>query len=311
MHDKTPALSAALADAAGKAAILAEALPYMRRYAGRTILVKYGGAAMGDASLASDFAHDIVLLKEVGINPIVVHGGGPQIGQMLERLKIASAFIDGLRVTDRATVEIVEMVLSGSINKQLAAAINRAGGTAIGLSGKDGGLIHARKLERRRRDPESNIEKVLDLGFVGEVERVNAAMLETFARSDIIPVIAPIGVGAGGETYNINADTAAGAIAAAVRATRFLLLTDVAGVLDREKRLVAELSAGEARAMIGDGSISGGMIPKVETCLEAVDGGVEAAVILDGRMPHAILLELFTEGAGTLIRGAPQARGVP
>src|SRR5579883_2941100 len=247
MNEKPNTLAAALAHASEKAAVLAEALPYMRRYAGKTILVKYGGHAMGDAVLGDSFARDVVLLKQVGINPIVVHGGGPQIGQMLERLKIKSAFVDGLRVTDQATVEIVEMVLSGSINKQLAAAINRAGGTAIGLSGKDGALIRARKLERRRRDPDSNIERLLDLGFVGEVERVNAAMLDGFARSDIIPVIAPIGVGAAGETFNINADTVAGAVAAAVRATRFLLLTDVAGVLDREKRLLPELSRRGAR----------------------------------------------------------------
>src|SRR6185437_7526756 len=207
MHDKTPALSAALADAAGKAAILAEALPYMRRYAGKTILVKYGGHAMGDSALADSFARDVVLLKQVGINPIVVHGGGPQIGQMLERLKIKSNFVDGLRVTDQATVEIVEMVLSGSINKQLAAAINRAGGSAVGLSGKDAGLIHARKLERRKRDPDSNIERLLDLGFVGEPHQINAKMLQILERSDIIPVIAPIGLAEDGATLNINADT--------------------------------------------------------------------------------------------------------
>jgi len=297
------ATAAALADATGKAAVLSEALPYMRRYAGKTILVKYGGHAMGDEALGDSFARDIVLLKQVGINPIVVHGGGPQIGQMLARLKIKSAFIDGLRVTDQATVEIVEMVLSGSINKQIVAAINRAGGTAIGISGKDGRLITARKLERTKRDPDSNIEKVLDLGFVGEPETIDARVLEAFARSDIIPVIAPIGVGVNGETFNINADTVAGAVAAAVRASRLLLLTDVAGVLDRGKKLVSEISIAQARAMIADGTISGGMIPKVETCLAAVDGGVEAAVIVDGRVAHAILLELFTEGAGTLIRG--------
>ncbi len=293
-----------LADAAGKAAVLSEALPYMRRYAGKTILVKYGGHAMGDEAIADSFARDIVLLKQVGIDPIVVHGGGPQIGEMLQRLKIKSDFIDGLRVTDQATVEIVEMVLSGSINKQIVSAINRVGGTAIGLSGKDGELIRARKLRRTRRDPGSNIEKVLDLGFVGEPETINTKVLETLERSDIIPVIAPIGVGANGETFNINADTVAGAVAAAMDATRLLLLTDIAGVLDREKRLISEMSAAQARALIADGTISGGMIPKVETCLEAVDGGVEAAVILDGRVAHAILLELFTEGAGTLIRGA-------
>ena len=297
------ATAAALADAQGKAAVLSEALPYMRRYAGKTILVKYGGHAMGDEAIADSFARDIVLLKQVGIDPIVVHGGGPQIGQMLQRLKIKSDFIDGLRVTDQATVEIVEMVLSGSINKQIVSAINRVGGTAIGLSGKDGELIRARKLRRTRRDPGSNIENVLDLGFVGEPETINTKVLETLERSDIIPVIAPIGVGANGETFNINADTVAGAVAAAMDATRLLLLTDIAGVLDREKRLISEMSAAQARALIADGTISGGMIPKVETCLEAVDGGVEAAVILDGRVAHAILLELFTEGAGTLIRG--------
>jgi len=287
-----------------KAETLAEALPFMRAHAGSTFVIKYGGHAMGDNAAAKQFAADVVLLKQVGINPIVVHGGGPQIGQMLERLKIKSAFIDGLRVTDQATVEIVEMVLSGSINKQIVAAINRAGGTAIGLSGKDGRLIAARKLERTRRDPDSNIEKVLDLGFVGEPEAINAGVLGAFARSDIIPVIAPIGIGVAGETFNINADTVAGAVAAAVRASRLLLLTDVAGVLDRDKKLVSEISVAQARALIADGTISGGMIPKIETCLDSVDGGVEAAVILDGRTAHAILLELFTEGAGTLIRGA-------
>jgi acetylglutamate kinase len=305
MNETSRAASAsALADAAGTAVVLAEALPYMRRYAGKTILVKYGGHAMGDEAIADSFARDIVLLKQVGIDPIVVHGGGPQIGQMLQRLKIKSDFIDGLRVTDQATVEIVEMVLSGSINKQIVSAINRVGGTAIGLSGKDGDLIRARKLRRTKNDPDSNIEKVLDLGFVGEPEAINTKVLETLERSDIIPVIAPIGVGADGETFNINADTVAGAVAAAMDAVRLLLLTDIAGVLDGEKRLISEMSAVQARALIADGTISGGMIPKVETCLEAVDGGVEAAVILDGRVAHAILLELFTEGAGTLIRGA-------
>jgi acetylglutamate kinase len=248
------------------------------------------------------FARDVVLLKQVGVNPIVVHGGGPQIGQMLERLKIKSSFIDGLRVTDRETVEIVEMVLAGSINKQIVGSITAAGGVAIGLSGKDGGLITARKLRRTKVDPDSQIEKVVDLGFVGEPERINTAVLETLARSHIIPVIAPVGVGSGGESYNINADTVAGAVAAAVRATRLLLLTDVPGVLDKEKELLSELSVERVRALIADGTISGGMIPKVETCLDAVEGGVEGAVILDGRVANAILLELFTEaGPGTLI----------
>ena len=298
-------MSQALTDPGAKAATLAAALPYFRRYAGTTIVVKYGGHAMGDSAIGTMFAEDIVLLKQVGMNPIVVHGGGPQIGQMLERLKIKSSFVDGLRVTDAATVEIVEMVLSGSINKEIVTAINKAGGHAVGLSGKDADLIRAKKLERTRRDPESNIEKVLDLGFVGEPTRVNDRVLELFRNSDIIPVIAPIGVGAGGETYNINADTVAGAVAAAVKATRFLLLTDVQGVLDRDKRLIQKLTLEEAEALIADGTISGGMIPKVATCLEAVIGGVEAAVIIDGRVPHAILLELFAEGAGTLFHRAP------
>ena len=285
-----------------KAETLAEALPYMRRFAGSTFVIKYGGHAMGDIEMANQFAADVVLLKQVGINPIVVHGGGPQIGQMLERLKIKNSFIDGLRVTDADTVEIVEMVLSGSINKQIVSAIGDAGGMAIGLSGKDGKLIVARKLRRTTRDPDSNIEKILDLGFVGEPQQINADILEGFEDSDVIPVIAPIGIGKNGETFNINADTAAGAIAAAVGAERLLLLTDVAGVLDAKKQLVPKMTAHTARRMIADGTISGGMIPKVETCLECVDQGVEAAVILDGRVRHALLLEIFTAGgAGTMI----------
>jgi acetylglutamate kinase len=293
------------AEAVAKARVLSEALPYMRRFAGKTIVVKYGGHAMGDEAVASDFARDVVLLKQVGINPIVVHGGGPQIGQMLERLNIKSDFVDGLRVTDAKTVEIVEMVLAGSINKAIVAAINKVGGCAVGLSGKDGGLILARKLTRTKRDPDSNIERVLDLGFVGEPDRINPTILETLAKSDIIPVVAPVGLGADGETYNINADTVAGAIAGAARATRMLMMTDVAGVLDKGKALISRLSVPQVRALIGDGTISGGMIPKVETCLYAVDRGVEAAVILDGRVPHAILLELFTErGVGTMIGNA-------
>ncbi|MBM3537868.1 MAG: acetylglutamate kinase [Alphaproteobacteria bacterium] len=290
------------AEAEAAARTLAAALPYMKRYARQTIVVKYGGHAMGEMDAARNFARDIALLKQVGINPIVVHGGGPQIGEMLKRLKIKSEFIDGLRVTDAATVEIVEMVLSGSINKEIAALINGAGGRAIGLSGKDGGLIRARKLTRTKRDPDSNIEKVLDLGFVGEPEKVDPAMIASMVQADLIPVIAPIGLGPNGETYNINADTVAGAVAAAMRASRLLLLTDVTGVLDRNKKLLSKLSVGEVRALIADGTISGGMIPKVETCLAAVEAGVGASVILDGRVPHAVLLELFTEGgAGTLI----------
>jgi acetylglutamate kinase len=286
-----------------RAAVLSEALPYFRRYSGKTVVVKYGGHAMGDEIVAERFASDVVLLKQVGINPIVVHGGGPQIGQMLKRLRIKSDFIDGLRVTDRATVEIVEMVLSGSINKQIVSAINARGGYAIGLSGKDANLIRARKLTRTKVDPDSNIEKVLDLGFVGEPAAINATVLETLRNSAIVPVIAPIGVGDDGQTYNINADTVAGAVAGAVKAARFLLLTDVAGVLDKSKKLIPELTADESRRLIEDGTIAGGMIPKVETCLQALADGVEAAVIVDGRVPHAILLELFAEGgAGTIIR---------
>ncbi|MDF2765862.1 MAG: argB [Rhodospirillales bacterium] len=282
---------------------LTEALPYMRRYAGKTFVIKYGGHAMGDAELADIFARDIVLLKQVGIHPVVVHGGGPQIGRMLDRLKIKSEFIDGLRVTDAETVEIVEMVLSGTINKEIVAAISEAGGTAVGLSGKDGHLIQARKLTRARRDPDSNIEKVLDLGYVGEPTEINASMLTRLEQGGMIPVIAPIGAGPDGETFNINADTVAGAVAAAIKATRLLLLTDVIGVLDKERNLIAELTLSRARELIADGTISGGMIPKLETCIEAIEGGLEAAVILDGRVPHALLLEIFTNhGVGTLIR---------
>lgn len=281
---------------------LIEALPYMRRYRGAVMVVKYGGHAMGDEQVAADFARDVVLLKQVGINPVVVHGGGPQIKAMLDRLKIQSSFVDGLRVTDAATVEVVEMVLAGRINKEIVTAIQNAGGMAVGLCGKDGRLVEAKKLTRTRRDPDSAIEQVVDLGFVGEPTRVNTHVLDVLTESDIIPVIAPIGVGEDGQTFNINADTVAGAVAGALKARKLLMLTDVKGVLDAEKRLVATLDAGTARAWIRDGVISGGMIPKVETCLLAVEQGVEAAVILDGRVPHAILLELFTAGGfGTQI----------
>ncbi len=286
-------------DAAAKAAILSAALPYMRRYSGHTVVVKYGGHAMEGGG--DSFASDIVLLKQVGIQPIVVHGGGPQIGRLLERLGIESRFVDGLRVTSRETMEVVEMVLAGTINKELVAAINAAGGRAIGLTGKDGGLIRAKKLIRRKEE-EGRVREI-DLGFVGEPEEIDARVLEALKVSAFIPVVAPIGWGREGDTYNINADTVAGAIAAAVGAKRLLLLTDVAGVLDGQKRLLPEISAAAARRMIAEGAISGGMIPKVETCLHAIDQGVEAAVIVDGRSPHAILLELFSKvGAGTLIR---------
>jgi acetylglutamate kinase len=286
---------------------ISEALPFLRRYAGKTFVIKYGGHAMGDAALGESFARDVVLLKQVGINPVVVHGGGPQIGQMLERLAIKSEFIDGLRVTDAATVEVVEMVLSGTINKQIVASINAAGGRSVGLSGKDGNLIVAEKLQRTKRDPDSNIEKVLDLGFVGEPKEINPGVLEMFSKSDVIPVIAPVGIGRDGQTYNVNADTAAGAIAGALGATRFYLLTDVMGVLDKHGKLIPELTLHDVQRLIGDHTIKGGMIPKVETCVDAVRRGVDAGVILDGRIPHVLLLEIFTDhGIGTLISRATE-----
>ncbi len=285
-----------------KAKILSEALPYMHQWAGQTFVIKYGGHAMGDQALAEDFARDVALLKQVGINPIIVHGGGPQIGAMLERLKIQSSFIDGLRVTDQATVEIAEMVLCGSLNKNIVQAINKAGGLAIGLSGKDGNLIEVQKLTRTKRDPDSNIERILDLGFVGEPSRINPEILESFEDIDVIPVIAPIGVGANGQTFNINADTAAGHIAAAIGATKLIMLTDVEGVLDKDKKLINRLSPKDVKKLQGDGTIAGGMIPKLETCLFSLDRGVDAAHILDGRIPHVLLLETFTEhGIGTMI----------
>ncbi len=285
-----------------QARTLSEALPYMRRHAGSTFVIKYGGHAMGDPKLAALFARDVVLLRQVGINPVVVHGGGPQIGKMLERLKIKSEFLDGHRVTDKDTVDVVEMVLAGSINKQIVTEINAAGGFAVGLSGKDGDLIRAQRLRRTKRDPGSNIERILDLGLVGEPKEINPHILDFYERSDITPVIAPIGVGPAKETLNINADTAAGAIAASVGARRLLLLTDVEGVLDKQGALIAEMTCSQAREYIAAGIIQGGMIPKVETCMEAVGKGVDGAVIMDGRVPHALLLELFTEhGAGTLV----------
>ena len=285
-----------------KAGVLSEALPFMRRHSGNTFVIKYGGHAMGDAKLATSFARDVVLLKQVGINPIVVHGGGPQIGAMLERLRIKSEFVDGLRVTDRETVEIVEMVLSGSINKAIAASINAVGGRAVGISGRDGNLIQARKVRRTRAESDSNIEKILDLGFVGEPTEIDPKLLEDLAQSDLIPVIAPLGTGSDGETYNINADTAAGAIAGAIEAARLLMLTDVSGVLDKDRKLIPDMNVDEARSYIDDGTITGGMIPKVETCVSAVLSDVDAAVILDGRAEHALLLEVFTElGVGTAI----------
>ena len=284
------------------AGILAQALPYMQRYEGKTVVVKYGGHAMGDLNLGQAFARDIALLKQSKVNPIVVHGGGPQIASMLKNLGIESKFEGGLRVTDARTMEVVEMVLAGSINKEIVALINAEGEWAIGLCGKDGNMVFARKAEKTVKDPTSNIEKVLDLGFVGEPVEVDRTLLDLLARSEMIPVIAPVAPGRDGNTYNINADTFAGAIAGSLGAKRLLFLTDVPGVLDRNGTLIPELSVGEAKELIADGTISGGMIPKVETCLEALENGVEGVVILNGKMPHVVLVELFTEfGAGTLI----------
>jgi acetylglutamate kinase len=291
----------AMTKAAQEAHIVARALPYLRRYAGATIVVKYGGHAM-EGALANEFGRDIALLKQVGINPVVVHGGGPQINAMLKRLGIESNFVHGLRVTDAAMVEVVEMVLSGVVNKQVAGLINRAGALAVGISGKDGGLIRARKVTRTVKDPDSNIERVLDLGFVGEPAFIDTRVIHALTGAGLIPVIAPVGSGEDGETYNINADTAAGAIAGALNAQRLLMLTDVPGVLDKEKNLISDLTIAQVKELIADGTISGGMIPKVETCMEAVTQGVKGATILDGRVPHALLLELFTEGGiGTMI----------
>ena len=286
-----------------RAEILVQALPHMQRYDEEVVVIKYGGHAMGDQAAAEDFAEDIVLLEQSGLKPIVVHGGGPQIGRMLDKLGIRTEFKAGLRVTDKATVEIVEMVLAGSINKQIVGWISAEGGRAIGLCGKDGNMVRARKISRTVIDPDSNIEKVVDLGFVGEPEHVNRGVLDAVLKAELIPVLAPVAVGDEGQTYNVNADTFAGAIAGSMNAKRLLLLTDVPGVLDKNKQLIPELTVEECRRLIADGTITDGMIPKIETCIYALERGVEAVVILDGKVPHAVLLELFTDhGAGTLIR---------
>jgi acetylglutamate kinase len=291
-----------------RAQTLTEALPFMQRYAGKTFVIKYGGHAMGDPEAARDFARDVVLMKQVGINPVVVHGGGPQIGEMLGKLGVQSSFVDGLRVTDAETAKVAEMVLSGAINKEIVGWIGQAGGRAIGLSGKDGGLVVAQKLKRSKRDPDSNIERVIDLGFVGDPRHVDRTIIDTQVAAGFIPVIAPIAIGDHGETFNVNADTMAGAIAAALGATRLFLMTDVPGVLDKAGTLLPELDADGISRLKHDGTISGGMIPKVDTCLAAVVGGAEAAVILDGRVPHAMLLEIFTtSGVGTLVRRKTRA----
>jgi len=283
------------------ARVLVEALPYILKYDRKTVVVKYGGNAMVDG-VTEDFAQDIVLMKQTGIEPVVVHGGGPQIGDMLKRLSIESSFVDGLRVTDAAAIDVVEMVLTGSINKHIVSGINAAGGRAVGISGKDGNLILAKKLERMKLDPTTLENKAVDLGFVGQPDKINPEVLRNIMKSDLIPVIAPIGIGPRGETFNINADTVSGAVASAMQAERLILLTDVEGVLDQDRKLIPTLTVAEAAGLIKDGTIRGGMIPKIETAIEAVQSGVKAAVILDGRIPHVLLLELFTEhGAGTLI----------
>jgi acetylglutamate kinase len=284
-----------------KAEILLEALPYMKSFQGQTLVIKYGGAAMKEEELKAGFAQDITLLQFLGIHPVVVHGGGPQVSQMLTRLAVPTRFVDGMRVTDQATMDVVEMVLAGKVNKEIVNLINRAGGAAVGLSGKDGLLLQAQQLEfYRPRDDEP--PEIIDIGLVGEVTAVNTALIRTLQAQHFIPVIAPVGVGEHGETYNINADLVAGAVAAALNAAKLILLTDVPGVLDREKQLVSSLSRRQAVTMLEDGAIAGGMIPKVKCCLEALDEGVAKAHILDGRMPHAVLLEIFTDaGIGTEI----------
>jgi acetylglutamate kinase len=284
------------------ARLLSEALPHMQRYDEETVVVKYGGHAMGEEDMARSFARDVVLMEQTAINPVVVHGGGPQIGEMLKRLGIKSEFAGGLRITDAATIEIVEMVLAGSINKQLVGFINEAGGKAIGLTGKDGNMVVARKVNRAVVDPGSNIEKIVDLGFVGEPDKIDTTVLTQILGRELIPVLAPLAAAPQGGTYNVNADTFAGAIAGALKAKRLLLLTDVPGVLDKSNKLIKQLSPDDARELIADGTISGGMIPKVETCIYALEAGVEGVVILDGKVPHAVLLELLTDhGAGTLM----------
>ena len=284
-----------------QAEILMQALPHMLRYDETIVVVKYGGHAMGDEEVARSFARDMVLLEQSGVNPVVVHGGGPQIGAMLKKLGIKSEFAAGLRITDKATVEIVEMVLAGSINKQIVGFINAAGGRAIGLCGKDGNMVTATKVTRVH-DPALNQDVDLDLGFVGDPSKVDTTVLSQVLGRELIPVLAPVCQGSDGETYNVNADTFAGAIAGALKAKRLLFLTDVPGVLDKDKQLIKELSVSQIRALIADGTITGGMIPKVETCIYAIEQGVEGVVILDGKTPHAVLVELLTDGgAGTLI----------
>ena len=293
----------AVKDWLSNADMLTGALPYMQKYNGSIIVIKYGGNAMADSELVESFCNDLVFLKQSGLKPVIVHGGGPQIGSMLERLGIKTKFESGMRITDANTLEVVEMVLAGKINKDIASKINSAGGKAVGVSGKDGSMIIAEKLTKKKNLDESNIEKIIDLGFVGVPKKINNELIETLIADDFVPIIAPLGVGIDGKTYNINADNAAGAIASSLKSKRFLILTDVKGVLNSDQNLIEEINEKEIEDMINSGEVSGGMIPKLNTCIESIKEGVEAAVIVDGRVKHAVLLELFTDhGAGTLIR---------
>ena len=289
-----------------KADLLTETLPFMKRYANKVIVVKFGGNAMGKKEYITSFANDIVLLQQVGMLPVVVHGGGPQIGEMLSKLKIKTEFINGLRVTDSATIDVVEMVLSGVTNKSIVTAISNSGAKSVGISGKDGNLITAKRLTKIDENSDSNLEKVIDLGYVGKPEKIDPQVIKALINEKMIPVIAPVGMGNDGLTYNINADTAAGAISAAMKASRMIMLTDVTGVLDKNGNLIPDLTIDQALELIEKKVVVGGMIPKVKTCIDAVQGGAEASVIMDGRMPHSLLLELFTEhGVGTIIRKNP------
>ena len=289
-----------------KADLLTETLPFMKRYANKVIVVKFGGNAMGKKEYITSFANDIALLQQVGMLPVVVHGGGPQIGEMLSKLKIKTEFINGLRVTDSATIDVVEMVLSGVTNKSIVTAISNSGAKSVGISGKDGNLITAKRLTKIDENSDSNLEKVIDLGYVGEPEKIDPQVIKALINEKMIPVIAPVGMGNDGLTYNINADTAAGAISAAMKASRMIMLTDVTGVLDKNGDLIPDLTIDQALELIEKKVVVGGMIPKVKTCIDAVQGGAEASVIMDGRMPHSLLLELFTEhGVGTIIRKNP------
>ena len=289
-----------------KADLLTETLPFMKRYANKVIVVKFGGNAMGKKEYITSFANDIVLLQQVGMLPVVVHGGGPQIGEMLSKLKIKTEFINGLRVTDSATIDVVEMVLCGVTNKSIVTAISNSGAKSVGISGKDGNLITAKRLTKIDENSDSNLEKVIDLGYVGEPEKIDPQVIKALINEKMIPVIAPVGMGKDGLTYNINADTAAGAISAAMKASRMIMLTDVTGVLDQNGNLIPDLTIDQALELIEKKVVVGGMIPKVKTCIDAVQGGAEASVIMDGRMPHSLLLELFTEhGVGTIIRKNP------